>query len=247
MCRGERATWANQQVCVATEQHKFDELLLLCVWATTTAWYVAIYLLPARGRSLAAIRQVLACRVPELSIIPYATSPDWKQKTQSSFQRVQQSCHARLSRLLGQRLCDSMHVWIPQRLQSCVRTTGDIISTAVGIIQYWEGTPHLVLISVLLFSDAKISFCLQEIFEAKIFSAGSIRAFSSRANFWRAKFSENFPRNTRYYGDKILSKNLDLTQDFPTRFCFTPYGNKILYKIFPRFSDCRKCTHLATS
>ena len=51
---------------------------LLCVWAT--AWYVAICLLPARGRSLAAIRQLLACRVPELSIIPCATRPDWKQK-----------------------------------------------------------------------------------------------------------------------------------------------------------------------
>ena len=62
---------------VATEQHKFDELLLLCVRATTTAWYVAICLLPARGRSLAAIiRQLLACLVVELSIIPYVMSPD---------------------------------------------------------------------------------------------------------------------------------------------------------------------------
>ena len=45
---------------------------------------MAICLLPARGRSLAAIiiRQLLACRVPELSIIPelYVTSLDWKQK-----------------------------------------------------------------------------------------------------------------------------------------------------------------------
>ena len=32
------------------------------------------------------------------------------KKSQLSFQRVQQSCHARSSRLLGQRLCDSMHV-----------------------------------------------------------------------------------------------------------------------------------------
>ena len=45
-----------------------DHHLLLCVLAT--AWYMAICLLPARGRSLAAIiRQLLACRVPELSII----------------------------------------------------------------------------------------------------------------------------------------------------------------------------------
>ena len=27
------------------------------------------------------------------------------------------------------------------------RTAGDIVSTAVGIIQYWEGTPHRVLLS----------------------------------------------------------------------------------------------------
>ena len=39
------------QDTLLTEQHKFDELLLLCVSATTTAWYVAISLLPARGRS----------------------------------------------------------------------------------------------------------------------------------------------------------------------------------------------------
>ena len=32
------------------------------------------------------------------------------KRSQSSFQRVQQSCHARSSRFLGQRLCDSMHV-----------------------------------------------------------------------------------------------------------------------------------------
>ena len=36
-----------------------------------------------------------------------------------------------------------------------MRTAGDIVSTAVGIIQYWEGTPHRVLISVLLYSDLK--------------------------------------------------------------------------------------------
>ena len=41
--------------------------------------------------------------------------------------------------------------------QSCIRTEGDIISTAVpvGIIQYGEGTPHRVLISVLLYTDLK--------------------------------------------------------------------------------------------
>ena len=64
---------------------------------------------------------------------PLRDEPGLKtKKGQSSFQRVQQSCHARSSRLLGQRLCDSMHVWVQQRTQSCV-------CTAVGIIQYWEG------------------------------------------------------------------------------------------------------------
>ena len=40
-----------------------------------------------------------------------------------------------------------------QRTQSCVRTAGDIVSTALGIIQYWEGTPPRVLISVLLIQN----------------------------------------------------------------------------------------------
>ena len=35
---------------------------------------------------------------------------------------------------------------------------------------------------------------------------------------------------------KSCTKILILPKIFPTRFCFTPYGNKILYKIFPRFS-----------
>ena len=48
---------------------------------------------------------------------------------------------------------------------------------------------------------------------------------------------------TDFCGDKILYKN----QTFPTRFCFTFYGDKILYKIFPRFSDGRKCALLAKS
>ena len=41
-------------------------------------------------------------------------------------------------------------MWVQQRKQSCVRTAGDIVSTAaaVGIIQYREGTPHRVLLSL---------------------------------------------------------------------------------------------------
>ena len=39
---------------------------------------------------------------------------------------------------------------------------------------------------------------------------------------------------------KSCTKIVILPKIFPTRFCFTFYGNKILYKIFPRFSDGRK-------
>ena len=49
-----------------------------------------------------------------------------------------------------------MRVWVPQRTQSCVRTAGDIVSTAVGIIQYLlRRYASCVLISVLLYSDIK--------------------------------------------------------------------------------------------
>ena len=68
--------------------------------------------------------------------------------------------HTFASRLLGQRLCDSMRVSVQQRIQSCGRTAGDIVSTAVGIIQYREGTLHRLLISVLLYSDLKTPVCL---------------------------------------------------------------------------------------
>ena len=56
-----------------------------------------------------------------------------------------------------------------QRTQSCVRTAGDIVSTALGIIQYWEGTPPRVLISVLLIQNIlRKKICsLQEYFELK--------------------------------------------------------------------------------
>ena len=56
-----------------------------------------------------------------------------------------------------------------QRTQSCVRTAGDIVSTALGIIQYWEGTPPRVLISVLLIQNIprKKIYSLQEYFEPK--------------------------------------------------------------------------------
>ena len=44
------------------------------------------------------------------------------------------------------------------REHSCVRcTAGNIVSTAVGIIHYWEGTPHRVLISVISYSNNKKS------------------------------------------------------------------------------------------
>ena len=46
---------------------------------------------------------------------------------------------------------------------------------------------------------------------------------------------------------KSCTKILILPKIFPTRLCFTPYGNKILRKIFQGFSHCRKCTHLAKS
>ena len=46
---------------------------------------------------------------------------------------------------------------------------------------------------------------------------------------------------------KSCTKILILPKIFPTRFCFTFHGNKILYKIFPRFSDGRKCALLAKS
>ena len=54
-----------------------------------------------------------------------------------------------------------LDAWVLQRTQPCGRTAGDIVSTAVGIIQYWKGTPHHVLISVLLYSD--------RIYSSKIF------------------------------------------------------------------------------
>ena len=202
MCRSERATWAHQ-VYVGTEQHKFDELLLLCVWASvpTTAWYVAICLLPARGRYLAAIitdsysafelyclvrghmlpttawgRSLAATRPATLRLSYYClvrgyllyqrmdvlsqllldsslhvgfrnyqSSPTWRartenKKSQSSFQRVQQCCHARSSRLLGQRLCDSMHV-------VCASTTENTVVC----------TDFSSIIHCLLSSDPKIS------------------------------------------------------------------------------------------
>ena len=118
---------------------------LLCVWAT--AWYAAIYLRPARGRSLAAIiRQLLACRVvPELSIIPYVTSPDWKQKKSIIIPVSTAVLPRTFVKALG-----ATFVWLDacmceySREHSCVYV--------VGIIQYWEG----VLISVLS-SDPKIS------------------------------------------------------------------------------------------
>ena len=105
----------------------------------TTAWYVAICFLPQRGDvlsqlldSYSAFELLLgtwpsACyqRVDVLSRLldsslhagfrnyqsfPTRRARTENEKSQSSFQRVRQSCHARSSRLLGQRLCDSMHV-----------------------------------------------------------------------------------------------------------------------------------------
>ena len=41
-------------------------------------------------------------------------------------------------------------------------------------------------------------------------------------------------RNTRYYGDKILSKNLDLTQDFPNKILFHSLWEQNLVQNLPR-------------
>ena len=46
---------------------------------------------------------------------------------------------------------------------------------------------------------------------------------------------------------KYCTKILILPKILPTRFCFTFYGNKILCKNLPRFSDGRKCALLAKS
>ena len=48
-------------------------------------------------------------------------------------------------------------------------TAEDIVSAAVGIIQYWEGTPHRVLILVLFIQNIprKKIYSLQEYFEPK--------------------------------------------------------------------------------
>ena len=73
------------------------------------------------------------------------------------YRRVQQSCHTRSRQGSWGNVCVTRCVceYNREHRQSCVRTAGDIVSTAVGIIQYWEGTPHRVLISVLLYSDLK--------------------------------------------------------------------------------------------
>ena len=55
-----------------------------------------------------------------------------------------------------------------QRTQSCVRTAGDIVSTALGIIQNWESTPPRVLISVLLIQNIPRKK-INSLQEAKIF------------------------------------------------------------------------------
>ena len=40
--------------------------------------------------------------------------------------------------------------------------------------------------------------------------------------------------NTRYYGDKILSKNLDLTQDFPNKILFHSLWEQNLVQNLPK-------------
>ena len=47
-------------------------------------------------------------------------------------------------------------------------------------------------------------------------------------------------------GTKSCTKILILPKIFPTRFRFTFYGQKYWLKIFPRFSDGRKCALLQT-
>ena len=107
--------------------------------------YVAICSLPARGRSLAAIiRQLLACWVPELSIIPYVTSPDCKQKKVNHHSSEYSSPATHVQGSWGN-VCVTRCMYKYSREHGCVYV--------VGIIQYWER----VLISVLLSSDPKIS------------------------------------------------------------------------------------------
>ena len=119
--------------------------------------------------------------------------------------------------------------------------------------------------------------CFEEYFDLKYSSAGKIRAFLARLIFWPMIFSEKPPRKKPFYFPQIFlpppqiyflktpslhnrngltpvtmmtkscTKILILPKIFPTRFRFTPYGEKILYKIFPRFSDGRKCALLAKS
>ena len=94
--------------------------------------------------------------------------------------------------------------------KSCVRTAGDMVSTAgdmvstaaVGIIQYWEGTPHLVLISVKLYSDPKISSCLAKFLSQKFPRVGVFELFFPEQIFGEQIFRKHFFVKNRFFFTK---------------------------------------------
>ena len=122
------------------------------------------------------------------------------------YRRVQQFCHTRSRQGSWGNVCVTRCVCEYSREHSRVYVQQETYtSTAADIIQYWEGTPHRVLITVL--------FCLQEYFEPKYSSAGSIRAF--------------FPE--RYFGERYFWKILLVNLFFPKIF-FDPLTKIFLEK-----------------
>ena len=80
------------------------------------------------------------------------------------------------------------------------------LQQAVGIIQYWEGTPHLVLYNIVIQKfPRKISFCLQEIFEPKISSAlGVFELFFPEQVFGEQIFREKILVRNVFFPKKIF-------------------------------------------
>ena len=111
-----------------------------------------------------------------------------------------------------------------------------------------RGMPHLVLISVLLSSDPKISSCLQDFFAQKFPRLGVFELFFAEEILGEENFPKIFLVTPVFMVvTKFCTKIFILPKILPTRFCFTFHGNKILYKIFRRFSDGRKYALLAKS
>ena len=96
-------------------------------------------------------------------------------------------------RLLGQRLCDSMHVWVQQRTQLCVPSRHHPVlgkGTDFSSIMKWS-------------QNFLVKFPrLREILGFKISSAGRIRAKISWGNYGRGKFPGKFPRKKRGFFPK---------------------------------------------